>query len=264
MRPFSERLTWFIALMAIVMGFVSATCFMALTYYIFKSPLEVHKVEGDLIQWILVNFHTPITLLFSALFAGLFGVFFLRLAKASLAHIIPPEDRDLLGKLISKESGAEGINLYIRLSSLRGFSGTFSQLGITGLPLATIGLTLIFALLSIWISDQQGPNGAFLDLAKLTLGAFIGSFVQRQIAPEIPKAEADKRLAAEKAEADRLAAEKAEADRLAAEKAEAERLKTAETESEETASKGAEVDRLPSEKPEVDRTDVEEPTEPEK
>jgi hypothetical protein len=46
-------------------------------------------------------------------------------------------------------------------------------LGLTGLPLATIGLTLFFSLLAI-----QYPN--FMDLAKLTLGAFIGSFVQKQ------------------------------------------------------------------------------------
>ena len=47
------------------------------------------------------------------------------------------------------------------------------ELGLTGLPLATIGLTLFFSILAI-----RFP--AFMDLAKLTLGAFIGSFVQKQ------------------------------------------------------------------------------------
>jgi hypothetical protein len=40
--------------------------------------------------------------------------------------------------------------------------------------LATIGLTIFFSLLSL-----KSPQ--FLDLAKLTLGAFIGSFVQKQV-----------------------------------------------------------------------------------
>jgi hypothetical protein len=55
------------------------------------------------------------------------------------------------------------------------FTGSFTQLGLTGLPLATIGLTLFFSFLAL-----VHPDG-FLDLTKLTLGAFIGSFVQRQV-----------------------------------------------------------------------------------
>jgi hypothetical protein len=62
----------------------------------------------------------------------------------------------------------------VRLSSLSGFTGAFQKMGLTGLPLATVTLTLIFAGLAIY--DKQ----SFLDLAKLTLGAFIGSFVQKQ------------------------------------------------------------------------------------
>jgi hypothetical protein len=59
-------------------------------------------------------------------------------------------------------------------------SGNFTKLGITGLPLTTVLLTLIFSLISLMpIPTQRGDN--FLDLAKLTLGAFIGSFVQRQV-----------------------------------------------------------------------------------
>jgi hypothetical protein len=61
---------------------------------------------------------------------------------------------------------------YIRLSSLSGLVGTFTKIGLSGLPLATIGLTFIFTLLSVF-----GAN--FFDLARLTLGAFIGSYVQR-------------------------------------------------------------------------------------
>ena len=50
------------------------------------------------------------------------------------------------------------------------------MLGLTGLPLATIGLTIFFALMYAY-----GGLEPFMDLAKLTLGAFIGSFVQKQV-----------------------------------------------------------------------------------
>jgi hypothetical protein len=63
-----------------------------------------------------------------------------------------------------------------QLAMSAGAIGTFIKLQITGLPLATICLTILFALLGL-LSGLQSP---FYDLAKLTLGAFIGSYVQRQ------------------------------------------------------------------------------------
>lgn len=72
-----------------------------------------------------------------------------------------------------KAGQEEAVTQYIRLTSLSGFTGAFTKLGLTGLPLATIGLTLFFSILAI----SYPP---FMDLAKLTLGAFIGSFVQKQ------------------------------------------------------------------------------------
>jgi hypothetical protein len=80
----------------------------------------------------------------------------------------------LLAPLVT-DGKTESIDQYVRLSSLAKFTGTFTQLGLTGLPLATIALTLFFSLLALVKPDD------FLDLAKLTLGAFIGSFVQRQV-----------------------------------------------------------------------------------
>jgi hypothetical protein len=72
-----------------------------------------------------------------------------------------------------KSGQEEAVTQYIRLTSLSGFTGAFTKLGLTGLPLATIGLTLFFSILAI-------SYPTFMDLAKLTLGAFIGSFVQKQ------------------------------------------------------------------------------------
>jgi hypothetical protein len=73
---------------------------------------------------------------------------------------------------------SEAIDQYVRLRSLAGWAGTFTKLGITGLPLVTVVLTLIFSLIALLPLSHAD---AFLDLAKLTLGAFIGSFVQRNV-----------------------------------------------------------------------------------
>jgi hypothetical protein len=46
-----------------------------------------------------------------------------------------------------KDGKEEPVTQYIRLRSLTGFTGTFTMLGLTGLPLATIGLTILFSLM---------------------------------------------------------------------------------------------------------------------
>jgi hypothetical protein len=94
-------------------------------------------------------------------------------ATAIRRDVIPPQDRELLEPLI-KDHNKESIEQYVILSSLAGATGTATRLGLTGLPLITVALTLIFAALELC-----KPGGGFMDLAKLTLGAFIGSFVQR-------------------------------------------------------------------------------------
>lgn len=86
--------------------------------------------------------------------------------------IIPPDDRPLLEELIRNEK-SKGVELYIQVASLKGPTRAATALGLTGLPLATIGLTIFFSVIALF------SDGSFLDLAKLTLGAFIGSFVQR-------------------------------------------------------------------------------------
>lgn len=91
----------------------------------------------------------------------------------SASGAIPHEDRKLLESLISDQN-SKGIELYIQIASLRGPTKAATTLGLTGLPLATIGLTIFFSFIALFKTD---PN--FFDLAKLTLGAFIGSFVQR-------------------------------------------------------------------------------------
>jgi hypothetical protein len=87
-------------------------------------------------------------------------------------RVIPERDANIVGPAVATGNVA-AINQYVRLSGLSGFTGIFTKFGWGGLSLATIALTLIFSGLSL-VSDS------FLDLTKLTLGAFIGSFVQRQ------------------------------------------------------------------------------------
>jgi len=90
-------------------------------------------------------------------------------------NIIPDKDRELLEEMIKLDEAP--IDQYVRLSSLSGTTGFFTKLGLTGLPLATIGLTLIFTLLHMITKSES-----LFDLAKLTLGAFLGSYVQRPTA----------------------------------------------------------------------------------
>jgi hypothetical protein len=138
------------------------------------------------------------------------------------APTIAERDRSLLEPLIS-EGNQKAIDEYVRLASLTGVTGSATKLGLTGLPLVTVALTMIFAALAIYRPDLE-----FMDLTKLTLGAFIGSFVQRSnsnqavleakvqaLAP--PQVAGDAKAAAEKAAADaKAAAEKAAADAKAA------------------------------------------------
>lgn len=76
-----------------------------------------------------------------------------------------------------------------------GATGYITRMGLSGLPLLTVALTLFFSVLAtvIWFvglyfhDGSAGQNighdisAAIMDLAKLTLGAFIGSFVQRNV-----------------------------------------------------------------------------------
>jgi len=111
-----------------------------------------------------------------AAFTALIGVSLLRsggLAATQPNRVINRSEWDAICDEV-KAGNEEPVTQYIRLTSLTGFTGMFTKLGLSGLPLATIALTLIFSLLFL-------QNAEFLELAKLTLGAFIGSFVQKQV-----------------------------------------------------------------------------------
>lgn len=124
--------------------------------------------------------YLPHMLLFvTTIVGGYIGYKLVMASGASPENPIPQSNYALLAPLI-QEGKSESIDQYVRLSALSGFTGTFTKLGLTGLPLATIALTLIFAALALLASDPDSQK-SFFDLTKLTLGAFIGSFVQRQV-----------------------------------------------------------------------------------
>jgi hypothetical protein len=98
--------------------------------------------------------------------------------------VIPPQDEKYLGPWLQRSP--DPIGDYTRLAGLVGGTGLFRKLEFSGMPLATISMTLVLCLLSLITStvgefvkvpDQLAMG--FFDLAKLTLGAFIGSFVTK-------------------------------------------------------------------------------------
>jgi hypothetical protein len=135
-----------------------------------KGPADTEP-GPNLSTFIFQHFGDDLLIIFSAIFLTIAGMRLLGKGGKGVLNIIPENDRQLLGPLI-QEGKKEAIDQYIRLSALGGFTGTFQKIGFTGLPLATAILTLIFSALSFKEPD-------FLELAKLTLGAFIGSFVQK-------------------------------------------------------------------------------------
>jgi len=118
-----------------------------------------------------------IALFLIAVVMAIFGLRLLTSARLSYTRTIPHDDL-LLVKDAVIAGKSEPIDQYVRLRSLSGFAGNFTMIGITGLPLTTVILTLIFSAIALAPTAQAD---AFLDLAKLTLGAFIGSFVQRSV-----------------------------------------------------------------------------------
>lgn len=128
---------------------------------------------------VLALYFPHILLFIVTIVSGYIGYRLIVASGANPENPIPPSNYALLAPLI-QGGKSEAIDQYVRLSALSGFTGTFTKLGLTGLPLATIALTLIFALLALLPIDPDGQK-SFFDLTKLTLGAFIGSFVQRQV-----------------------------------------------------------------------------------
>ena len=134
--------------------------------------------EALIDHWV-ASLATPVIFVAISILAVFTGYLLLRAAGSLNKQVIPQEDYGILAEALLHDKN-KTIEYYIKLSSLTGVMGKFTQLGLSGLPLATVLITLFFSLLSIWVEDP-GKSASFFDLAKLTLGAFLGSYVQRQI-----------------------------------------------------------------------------------
>lgn len=179
---------------------VSLCCFFALVWLLVNPsvhPVTVipiapdpggqFRLDNSMGKFIVtggINFdeYIPSLILFlSAIVSAAIGYALLNAAGAAGREVIPKQDYPLLSGLLEGEK-EKGVDLYIRLNSLSGLTGIFTKIGITGLPLATIALTLIFA--SFGFHTNASPK--FLDFANLTLGAFLGSYVQRHVSSTSP------------------------------------------------------------------------------
>jgi hypothetical protein len=173
--PFTIALASFVALLILIF---TPTLYSLAT----GKPATMHFDFGKETTpgVLLLAMYMPHLLLFvTTIVSGFIGYKLVVAAGASPENPIPPSNYALLAPLI-REGKAEAIDQYVRLSSLSGFTGHFTKLGLTGLPLTTVALTLLFATAALLPLEPESQK-SFFDLTKLTLGAFIGSFVQRQV-----------------------------------------------------------------------------------
>lgn len=158
---------------------ISLCCFGGILWWLFQGgaalmPYSPDRGQSEL-MWYVGAYIPALIMFLSAIICALVGYSLLSAAGAASKEVIPRSDYELLSSLVAEEK-EKGIDLYVRLNSLSGPTGFFTKIGITGLPLATIALSLIFTLLGL----TQTTGTKLFDLANLTLGAFLGSYVQRQ------------------------------------------------------------------------------------
>jgi hypothetical protein len=126
-----------------------------------KPGVSQELTKRDILNFygrILSVFLSPLLLVISAGMCSFIGIRLLRAAGAVTREVIPDKEYKLLAEAISK-GDEKAISQYIRLASLLGMTGTFEKIGLTGLPLATILLTIILAFLGLF-------NPKLLDLAQ--------------------------------------------------------------------------------------------------
>jgi hypothetical protein len=157
---------------------VSVFCFGVIAYLKLQQSIAGQSLP-HFATWLDVMEQETgtISLLFIAIVAAMLGKGMLMSVQMASAATIPNEDLHLVRQAVL-EGKCEPIDQYVRLRALSGISGNFTNLGVTGLPLTTVFLTLVFSAIALLPGNAQA---AFLDLVKLTLGAFIGSFVQGRV-----------------------------------------------------------------------------------
>jgi len=176
----TASITW----AGLIIMYVSVASFFATGYLLYKATSQVTSsgglARGALHAADILSIYAPEFILSGiGVFTALLGVKLVRAGGLSPSDPLPvvnPVEWRILAAAIT-DNKDDPIGQYIRLSSLTGATGLFTKLGLSGLPLATIGLTMFFAIISM-IAPRDLH---FYELTQLTLGAFIGSFVQKQV-----------------------------------------------------------------------------------
>ncbi|MEA2882983.1 MAG: hypothetical protein QOH32_2239 [Bradyrhizobium sp.] len=162
---------------------VSAIAFIYAVVTIIRSTAVRRVDPGEYFWQSLISANIDLVApIIIAVLSALIAIRLFSKAGSLTSQVVRESDKEYLWPLITA-ANKDAINEYIRLASLSGFTGTFQYLGFTGLPLATVGLTLILLVIALWVDDDELRKGVF-DMAKLTLGAFLGSFVQRNLETE--------------------------------------------------------------------------------
>jgi hypothetical protein len=176
-----ERARRVMALTGYVMLVISSFLLFAMLYRGFIGERKVPPApdKDTVFVWFMQYYSWETFVTIGVVLLVAVGLRLLGAAGKTTPRAIPAEDRELLEPLV-QSANKDAIEQYVILSSLSGFTGTFQKIGFSGLPLATVTLTLVFCILSF-------VKPEFIEFAKLTLGAFIGSFVQRgSDAPKLP------------------------------------------------------------------------------
>lgn len=170
----ASTLNYYIGIIMLLASFMG----IGLAFMVEESYEPARDDSFRLELWFVANFEMLLLAVFSfVVFAN--AIKLITMARHDGRSTVPEEDLELIGDRIKND---DSIKQYILLRSLVGPSGFFTKIGLTGLPLTTVSLTLIFAFMHVAFEiygSEARANENFLDLAKLTLGAFIGSYVQK-------------------------------------------------------------------------------------
>jgi len=160
---------------------IAGFCFIAISLgclgsilYLLIAPKQISDIDLSRHPFgppILAAYMKQLALFATAILSVTVGFILLRISRIQ-GGVVPEQDRQLLKQILDKNP-ENGIEKYIELREISGSTAFLNKMHLSGLPLATIGLTILFTILGLFVP-------ALFDLAKLTAGAFIGSYVQRQ------------------------------------------------------------------------------------
>lgn len=128
--------------------YLSVAAFFSIGFLLYWDR---YRANADTIS----AYYPEIILFIVAVFTALLGVSLLRaagIAQIAPGPVINSVEWDAIKSKVL-EGDEQAISQYVRLRSLTGFTGVFTKLGLQGLPLATIGLTIFFALM--YLRDPQ-------------------------------------------------------------------------------------------------------------